>query len=108
MSDKQFNSNSNNDPTSQYIKEIIFEEDLGIIGDNLANLCFKEINEGKEEIIIKQHVIDYINNHKLDLHEFYNWLLNNQNDSNSIYLLGYFNYHGIKTNVNRQKALKLY
>ncbi|EXX55299.1 uncharacterized protein OCT59_023586 [Rhizophagus irregularis] len=133
MSDKQLNSNSNNvdssniqislsqiiqnfyktnikekQPTTQNINEIIFEEELGIVVDNLVNLCFKEINEGKEEIVIKQHVIDYINNHKLDSHEFYKWLLNNQNDSNSIYLLGYLNYYGIQVNVNRKQALKLY
>uniref|UniRef100_U9T5C1 Uncharacterized protein n=1 Tax=Rhizophagus irregularis (strain DAOM 181602 / DAOM 197198 / MUCL 43194) TaxID=747089 RepID=U9T5C1_RHIID len=96
------------EPTTQNIKEIILEEDLGIVVDDLVNLCLKEENEGKEEIVIKQHVIDYINNHKLDLHEFYNWLLNNQNDSNSIYLLGYFNYHGIEININIQKALELY
>ncbi|RIA86482.1 hypothetical protein C1645_807770 [Glomus cerebriforme] len=43
------------------------------------------------------------------LQEIYNWLLNNQdNSSNSIYLLGYLNFHGIGTNVNRQEAIKLY
>src|SRR5204863_527688 len=35
-------------------------------------------------------------------------LSNNQNDLNSIYLLGYFNYHGIETNINRQNALGFY
>ncbi|GBC06369.1 hypothetical protein RclHR1_00680013 [Rhizophagus clarus] len=58
--------------------------------------------------VIKQHVLDYINNHKLDLHEFYNWFLNNQNNSNSIYLFGYFNYHGINVIINKQKAYKLF
>src|SRR5581483_5726940 len=51
---------------------------------------------------------DYINKHKISLKEIYYWLLNNQNDSNSIYLLGCFNYHGIETNINKQKAIKLY
>jgi hypothetical protein len=129
MSDKRPNSNSTNTdnsllsqiiqnfnkidikekgPTIQNIKENIFEEDLGIVVDDLVNFCFKEVNEGKEEIVIKQHVLEYINNHKLDLHEFYSWILNNQYNSNSIYLLGYFTYHGIKVNVNKQRALKLY
>ncbi|UZO03177.1 uncharacterized protein OCT59_023587 [Rhizophagus irregularis] len=67
-----------------------------------------ESDEGKEEIVINQHVFDYINNHKLDLHEFHNWLLNNQNDSKSIYLLGYFNYYGIGIDINIEKALELY
>ncbi|GBC06370.1 hypothetical protein RclHR1_00680014 [Rhizophagus clarus] len=96
------------EPTTQNIDEIIFEEDLGIVVDDLFNFCFKEVNEGKEESVIKQHVLDYINNHKLDLHEFYNWFLNNQNNSNSIYLLGYFNCHGINLNINKQKAFELF
>src|SRR5262249_9090435 len=58
--------------------------------------------------VIKQHVFNYINNYKIILQEIYNWLLNNQNNSNSIYLLGYFNYHGIETYTNRQKAFELF
>ncbi|RGB23880.1 hypothetical protein C1646_773874 [Rhizophagus diaphanus] len=96
-------------PTIQNsINEVIFEEDLSIVVDDLVNLCFKEVNEGKEEIVTKQHVIGYINKHKLGSHEFYNWLLNNQNDPNSIYLLGYFNYHGIEINIDMKKAFKLF
>ncbi|GBB91177.1 hypothetical protein RclHR1_18310005 [Rhizophagus clarus] len=96
------------EPITQNINESIFEEDLGIVIDDLVNLYFKEINEGKEESVRKQHLFDYINNHKLNLQEIYNWLLNNQNNSNSVYLLGYFNYHGIKTNINKHKAYELY
>ncbi|EXX50443.1 kinase-like domain-containing protein, partial [Rhizophagus irregularis DAOM 181602=DAOM 197198] len=96
------------EPTTQNINKSIFEEDLSIIIDELVNLYFKELNEGKEESVRKQHIFDYINNHKLNLQEIYNWLLNNQNDSNSVYLLGYFNYHGIKININKQKAYELY
>src|ERR1043165_1000587 len=82
--------------------------DLGIVIDELSNFILKEINEGKEEIVIKQHVLNYINSHKIILQEIYNWLLNNQNHLNSIYLLGYFNYHGIGTNINMQNAFELY
>jgi TPR repeat protein len=90
------------EPTTQNI-EIIFN-----VVDDLINLCFEEVNEGKEVIVIKQCVIDYINNHKLEIHELFDWLLNNQNDSNPIYLLGFFNYHGIIVNVNRLRAFNLY
>ncbi|RIA84526.1 hypothetical protein C1645_412851 [Glomus cerebriforme] len=76
--------------------------------DKIVKHYFNDLNEGKKEKVRKQIVLDYINNHKINLQEMYNWLLNNQNDSNSIYLLGYFNYHGIETDDNKQKALELY
>jgi TPR repeat protein len=95
-------------PTTKNIHENIFEEDLSIVIDELFKLYFKEVNEGREEIIIKHHVLNYINDLKINLREFYNWLLNNQNNSNSIYFLGYFNYNGIEININTQNALELY
>src|ERR1051325_4917136 len=82
--------------------------DLGIVIDELSNFILREINEGKEEKVIKQHVLNYINSQNIILQEIYNWLLNNQNNINSIYLLGYFNYHGIETNVNMKNAFDLY
>ncbi|PKY24452.1 HCP-like protein [Rhizophagus irregularis] len=96
------------EPTTQNINENFFEEDLSIVIDDLVDFNFKEVNEGKVERVRKQHVFDYINNHKLKLNEIYKWLLNNQNDSNSIYFLGYFNYHGIEVKVNKQRALEFY
>src|SRR2546421_2552831 len=35
-------------------------------------------------------------------------LINSQNNSNSIVILGNFNYVGIETSVNKQKAFELY
>ncbi|GBC10324.1 hypothetical protein RclHR1_09520009 [Rhizophagus clarus] len=96
------------EPTIQNIHENIFEEDLSIVIDNLVNFYFKEINEGKDYNLRQQHILNYLNEHKINLQEINNWLLNNQNDSNSIYLLGYFNCNGIGIDVNKQKAFKLY
>ncbi|UZO03021.1 uncharacterized protein OCT59_023434 [Rhizophagus irregularis] len=97
------------EPSIKNINETIFEGDLILIVDELVNLIFKEMNEEKDYKIIKKHVYNYINNHETNSQEIYNCILNNQNDSNnSIYLLGYFNYHGIETNINKQKAFKLY
>src|SRR6266496_1572926 len=122
MSDMQLNSdnvnlsninNFNNikikeiEPTIKNINEYIFEGDLSIVIDELVNLIFKELNEGKDKKIIKQHILNY-DHHKIILQEIYNWLLSNQINSNSIYLLGYFNYHGIETVFNKQKAIELY
>src|ERR1044072_6373811 len=81
---------------------------LNIVIDELFKLMLKEINEGKEGNVIKKHVLNYINNRKIILQEIYNWLLNNQNHLNAIYLHGYFNYHGIETNMNLQNAFELY
>ncbi|EXX66850.1 uncharacterized protein OCT59_023636 [Rhizophagus irregularis] len=96
------------EPTTQVINEDIYEEYLSIIIDELVSFYFKMTNEGKEENIRKQHILDFINNQEINLREIYYYLINNQNDSNSIYLLGYFNFNGIGTNINKQKALKLY
>ncbi|UZO03028.1 uncharacterized protein OCT59_023441 [Rhizophagus irregularis] len=96
------------EPTTNNIKENIFEEDLNIIIDELVNFIFKEVNEGKGEKAKRRNVLNYINNYKTNSQEIYSWLLNNQNSSSSIYLLGYFNYYEIETNLNRQKAFELY
>ncbi|GBB83538.1 hypothetical protein RclHR1_10230008 [Rhizophagus clarus] len=96
------------EPTTQNIHENIFEEDLSILVDEMVELDFKELNKGKENNVRTQCIFDYVNNIGINLQEIYNWLLINQNNSSSIYLLGYFNYHGIETNVNKQKAYELY
>jgi TPR repeat protein len=96
------------EPTTQNINGNIFEEDLSIVIDELVNLDFKKINEGKERVVRKKQVFNCINNYKTNSQEIYNWLINNQNNSNSVYLLGYFNYNGIEINIDMQKAFELY
>ena len=66
----------------------------------MINLYFKELNKGIEQRVRKQNILNHINDYKINLQEIYNWLINNQTSSNSIYLLGYFNYHGIGTDVD--------
>ncbi|GBC20483.2 kinase-like domain-containing protein [Rhizophagus irregularis DAOM 181602=DAOM 197198] len=95
-------------PTTQNINKNIYEEDLSIMIDELIELIFNSLNKGNEDNVRKQYIFDYIDNHNIIPQELYNWLLNNQNNSNSIYLLGYFNYNGIVTNINKQEAIKLY
>src|SRR5437762_1309450 len=76
------------EPTTKNINENIYEENLSIVIDKLVDHYLKMSNEGKEKNVKKQHILDYINYHRINLQEIYNWILNNQNDSNSIYLLG--------------------
>jgi hypothetical protein len=90
------------------IQNIIYEKDLSIIIDELINLHLNDLNKGIKHNKRKQHILNYIYNHEIILQELYDWLLYHQNNSNAIYLLGYFNYHGIETKINRQKAFELY
>ncbi|GES91053.1 kinase-like domain-containing protein [Rhizophagus clarus] len=96
------------EPTTRNINENVCEEDFGIVIDELINVYSKMANNGKEEPVRKKCILDYMNNHKINSQEIYNWLLNNQNDSNCVYFLGYFNYSGIGISIDKQKALELY
>ncbi|UZO03607.1 uncharacterized protein OCT59_024011 [Rhizophagus irregularis] len=83
-----------------------------------SNLIINDFEIIIEEIILllenigavwkKHEVINYLNNHNLTLQEIYNWLLNDQENSNSIFLLGVFNHFGIEIKVDKQKAFELY
>src|SRR5438046_1393456 len=100
------------EPTTSTSKQIInenilLEKDFSIMVNEIVDIIFKEYNKGIEWKVIKQHVLDYINNHNLNL-QLYNWLLDNQNNSDSIFLLGYFNYFGIETSKNHENAFKLF
>ncbi|RGB36605.1 kinase-like domain-containing protein [Rhizophagus diaphanus] len=56
----------------------------------------------------KCKIIKYLDNHNVTSQEIYNWLLNNQDNSDSVFLLGVFNHFGIEINVDEQKAFELY
>jgi hypothetical protein len=74
----------------------------------IVEIIFKELNEEKDQDIRNQLILDNLNSNKITLLEIYNWLLNNQNESNYIFLLGYFNYHEIGTDKNYEKAFSLF
>ncbi|RIA82401.1 kinase-like domain-containing protein [Glomus cerebriforme] len=62
----------------------------------------------QEEEIARLKVINYLEEHNLTSQEIYNWLLNNQNDPNSIVLFGMFNLLGIEIIVNNYRAFDLF
>ncbi|CAB4414019.1 unnamed protein product [Rhizophagus irregularis] len=77
-----------------------------VMVDEIINLSNKiEDNVDEEE---KQNILNYLNNHNVTSQEIYNWSLDNQTHSNSIVLLGDFNYLGIAISVNKNKAFELY
>jgi hypothetical protein len=96
------------EPTVKNISKNVFDGDLSIVVDGLVDFIFKELNEGIYKEIICKNFINFMNDHNIIIQEIYNYLLNNQNNSNSIYLLGYFNYYGIEVNINQQKASESY
>ncbi|GBB86612.1 hypothetical protein RclHR1_00130053 [Rhizophagus clarus] len=89
-------------------KRIIFEKDLIIIVKEIVSFIFKITDQGKDCKLRKQILLNYFHNQDINSDEIYNWLIKNQNDSDSIFLLGYFNYLGIKMNENYKKAFGLF
>ncbi|RGB42657.1 hypothetical protein C1646_648867 [Rhizophagus diaphanus] len=89
-------------------EKLLNEKDFNSIVDEIINLIYKLYDKGIEWKLIKEQVIVYFNNYNTNSQEIYNWLSNNQNNSNSIFLLGYFNFYGIETSENNEKAFKLF
>ncbi|CAB4414042.1 unnamed protein product [Rhizophagus irregularis] len=106
-----WNEDPNNRPTVEQIVVKLkalnsisqFNNNFSEIVDEIVN--FSNNMEDDEE---RQNVLNYLNNRNINPQEIYNWLLNNQNNSNSFVLLGDFNYYGIGISVNEKKAFELY
>src|SRR3954468_21360458 len=64
-------------PTTKNISECVYEGDLSIVTDEIVNLIFKKVNEGRNDKIINQFVLNYINNNEIISKEIFDWLLNN-------------------------------
>jgi hypothetical protein len=87
---------------------ILTEEDFFTIVDEINDFILKLLNKGIVFAQVKQKVNEYFNDHNINLQEIYNLLLNNQNNLNSIFILGYFNYFGILINKNDEKAFNFF
>ncbi|EXX68524.1 uncharacterized protein OCT59_024228 [Rhizophagus irregularis] len=83
-------------------------EDFNIIVDEINDLIYKLNNKGLEWESDKQKTIEYFDDHDINSQEFYSWLLVNQNSSNSIFILGYFNYYGIIISKNNERAFDFF
>ncbi|RGB36751.1 hypothetical protein C1646_757726, partial [Rhizophagus diaphanus] len=104
MNTKEIISLSKNE---QIINEsILSEKNLSILVINkIVGFIFKLINEGKDTYT---YIFDYFDRYYIDSQEIYDWLLNNQNNLDSIFLLGYFNHVGIETSKNYNQAFNLF
>ncbi|RGB34705.1 hypothetical protein C1646_760209 [Rhizophagus diaphanus] len=88
--------------------KLLFEKGFDIIVDKVNDLIFNLSNKGIDWKLIDEQVINYFNDYNTNSQGIYNWLINNQNNSNSIFLLGYFNYFGKETSKNHEKAFNLF
>src|SRR5439155_551128 len=83
-------------------KTILFENNFSVIADKII----KDILNMHHNV--KQKILNLLDKQNITPQEIYNWLLNNQNNSNYIDLLGNFYLSGIGTSINKQKAFELF
>ncbi|GBB88263.1 hypothetical protein RclHR1_01480028 [Rhizophagus clarus] len=103
---QQSNDQSQNEQQSN-VSINLFDKKFSIIVDEIVNIISERLDKGKAGKLIVKCVLDYLDNHNIN--EIYEWLVFNQINLNSIFLLGYFNYYGIiVTNVNYEKAFNLF
>jgi TPR repeat protein len=118
LSSKENIKNSLHEKMFQIIQnysEINIKEIEPSISSNLAindfSMVVSEITHFLENIETrrrKYEIINYLNNLNIISQEFYGWLLNNQDNPDSAFLLGVFYHFGITINIDKQKAFKFY
>ncbi|RGB36616.1 kinase-like domain-containing protein [Rhizophagus diaphanus] len=111
------NDNSLNEKMSQ-VDQNFSRNNIKEIEPLISNLITNNFNlvvnniipilENTDVKMRKSAIVNYLNNHNIDLQEIYYWLLECQDNSSSVFLLGLFNHFGIETNVDKQKAYELY
>ncbi|UZO03909.1 uncharacterized protein OCT59_024309 [Rhizophagus irregularis] len=89
-------------------ENISAEEDFNRIIDEINDFIYNLSNKRIEWKLMKGKVIEYFNNYNTYSEEIYNWLSNNQNSPNSIFLFGYFNQFGIATSEDYKKSFNLF
>jgi hypothetical protein len=77
------------------------ESSFNIIVNNIVNF----FDNNNDDNVIKQKVLNCLKGNNIDLQRINNLLLNNPNNSNSIFLLGKFNDLGIGTDIDKKKYL---
>uniref|UniRef100_U9SK41 Protein kinase domain-containing protein n=1 Tax=Rhizophagus irregularis (strain DAOM 181602 / DAOM 197198 / MUCL 43194) TaxID=747089 RepID=U9SK41_RHIID len=93
----------------QIINEsILSEKNLSKIINEIVKFIFKLVNVGKTSY---EYIFGYFDSRNIKSQEIYDWLIDNHNNLDSIFLLGYFNYYGIETtssSINPNQAFNLF
>ncbi|GBB88060.1 hypothetical protein RclHR1_01460010 [Rhizophagus clarus] len=90
-------------------RDFIFERDhINVIFDRIVNFILKLANKGIEPFFRSKNIIEYFDVNNAKPREIYNLLLNNNDNLDSIFLLGYFYYSGIVVNKNYERAFNLF
>ncbi|GBB98835.1 hypothetical protein RclHR1_33360001 [Rhizophagus clarus] len=89
-------------------RDLSIGKDYNTVVNGTNNIIYRLLNKGIVYKLVNLRVIEFFSDHNINALEIYNWLLNNQISANSIFLLGYFNYYGIITSLNNEKALNLF
>src|SRR6266540_1178088 len=80
------NMNTNEiEPTTVSDQEILYKKDLSTIIDEISAFIFKEI---KVFALDKKPVLNFLKNQNITSYGIYDWLSDNQTNSNSIFLFG--------------------
>src|SRR5688572_17514945 len=74
--------------SSEEIGERTDEKDSSKDVDEIVDTIFKMTNEGKSD----RQIVSYLENASVNSQETIDWLSNNQNNSNNIFLFGYLNW----------------
>ncbi|GBC06909.1 hypothetical protein RclHR1_07130008 [Rhizophagus clarus] len=88
--------------------EEINKEDLNEIINDIVIKIDEITGKTNEESRQLFYFLNYLNIYNINTKEILIWLLNNQNNPNSMFLLGYFNYLGVETRKNEEKAFHLF
>ncbi|CAI2161833.1 17637_t:CDS:2 [Funneliformis geosporum] len=91
-------------------ENILLEKDISIIVDEAVSFIFKKLEKGEYKMLSNKIILDFFEIQSITSIEIkiLNWLSNNQNNSNSIFLFGYFHFFGIETSKNHEKAFTLF
>src|ERR1043166_7801693 len=93
-----------NKMNTKEIEQITNKNNFDIIVNEIIDIFNKLVGNSE-----KQKLLNHLKNYDITSQDFYDWLMNNQNNSDSIVVLGEFNYFGIGTGVpDQQKAFELW